>query len=298
MNKILVSTALLSLQLLSFSCGKDNNGSEPVPPAPPVPEEPKPAAKTEIKISASVKDTRATDFGFESGDKIGIYVVNYSGTTPGSLKTSGNHVDNMFFIYSGEWTPSSPIYWLDSTTHTDFYLYYPYNASISSVDSYPFELKSDQSKESDYKSCDFMIGKSPDIAPTNSSVNIEARHLMSRMVISLEAGNGFTKESLQAADISVRINGLRTKSFINIADATVTATGDPAVVIPFKDMSAYKAIVTPQTVGETNLISVTVDGREFNLRKAFTFESGKSHNFSVTLSKTSNGINVNINPWD
>lgn len=293
MNKILVSTALLPLQLLSFSCGKDNNGSEPVSP-----EEPKPAKKTEIRIDASVKDTRATDFGFESGDKIGLYVVNYSGSTPGALKTTGNHVDNMCFTYSGEWAPSSPIYWLDSSTHTDFYLYYPYTASISSVNTLPFELKSDQSNETAYKSCDFMIGKTPDVAPMSTSVNIEARHLMSRIVISLEAGNGFTKESLETSDICVRINGIRTESTVNIADATVTAVGEPTIVIPFKDKSVYKALVVPQTVEEMNLITVIVDDREFNLKKGFTFESGKSHNFTITLSKTSNGINVNINPWD
>ena len=41
-----------------------------------------------------------------------------------------------------------------------------------------------------------------------------------------------------------------------------------------------------------------LDGREFNLPKAFTFISGKLHRFTVTLSKTSNGINVSIGQWE
>lgn len=295
MNKIFAFIILLSLPIIAISCGKENNGTEPTPPTPP---EPKPVEKIEIKINPAVKDTRATDFGFESGDKIGIYVVNYSGTTPGSLKNTGNHVDNMCFTYSGTWTPTTPIYWLDNNTHADFYLYYPFISSIESIDALPFELKNDQSLEANYKACDFMMGKTSDIAPTETAVTIGADHLMSRMVISLEAGNGFTKESLAAANIQVKINGIRTQSLINIANATVIASGEPTSITPFKDNSAYKALIVPQKVEECNLISVTVDGREFNLKKGFTFESGKSHNFTVTLSKTSNGINVNINPWD
>ena len=65
--------------------------------------------------------------------------------------------------------------------------------------------------------------------------------------------------------------------------------------------NSYKAIVVPQLVGEGNLITINVDGRDFNLPKTsnFTgFVAGKKHNFNVTLSKTSNGVNVNITKWE
>lgn len=67
---------------------------------------------------------------------------------------------------------------------------------------------------------------------------------------------------------------------------------------PWRDGDTYKAIIVPQTVDEGKLITVTVDGREFSLKKSFTFESAKSHKFTVVLNKTSNGVNVNINPWN
>lgn len=294
MNKIFAFITLSSL-LLTVSCGNESNGSEP---APPTPTGPKPGEKMEIKINPAVKDTHASDFGFESGDKIGIYIVNYADNTPGVLKTTGNHVDNMCFTYWGEWSSLIRIYWLDDKTHSDFYFYYPFANSIESIEALPFELKNDQSQEADYKACDFIIGKATDVAPTETAVTIGADHLMSRMVIYLEAGNGFTKESLTAANIQVKINGIRTQSLIDLANATVNVSGEPTSITPFKDNSAYKALIVPQKVEECNLISVTVDGREFNLKKGFTFESGKSHNFTVTLSKTSNGLNININPWD
>ncbi len=285
-----LSTAL-GIVLLVTSC----SGGSPNEPDTPTPS-PQPTEKLEIKISPTIVSTRATDYGFESGDCIGLYVVNYNGATPGTLKNSGNHVDNMSFVYNGTWTPGVPVYWNDNTTHADFYLYYPY-ATVNSVDAYQFDVKADQSDVSAYKTSDLLVGNAKNVAPTEAATNIPANHVMSRVMIYLEAGNGFTKESLAASKITVKVNGVKCGSTVNLATGAVTATGDATAVTPLLSDNAYKAIIVPQTVAEGNLITVTADGRDFNLKKAFTFESGKSHKFTVTLSKTSNGVNVNINPW-
>ena len=58
-----------------------------------------------VPINISTTLTRATDSAFETGDKVGIFVVN----EPNALATSGNHVDNMGFTYSTTWTPDTPI---------------------------------------------------------------------------------------------------------------------------------------------------------------------------------------------
>ena len=73
-------------------------------------------------------------------------------------------------------------------------------------------------------------------------------------------------------------------------------------LIPLKEEgNSYKALIIPQAVGEGNLITVNVDGRDFNLPKSSkfsAFEAGRMHKFTVTLSKTSNGVNVNISKWE
>lgn len=247
-------------------------------------------------ISPAVAESRATDFGFETHDCVGLYVVNYNGSTPGTLLNTGNHVDNMRFTYSGVWTPDTPIYWKDNTTHADMYLYYPYS-SVKSVTAHNFDVKADQSNEASYKASDFMMGKVTDVAPTASAIKIPVNHLMSRIIINVEPGNGFTKESLAKAKVSVKINGLKCGSQINLATGAVTATGSAVPVTPWFVDNSYKALVVPQTVAEGNLITINIDGRDFNLVKGFTFESTKSHTFNVTVSKTSNGVNVSINPW-
>ena len=202
----------------------------------------------------------------------------------------------MGFTYNVTWTRDESMTWLDNMTHADFYLYYPF-ADVQNVAAHKFSVKADQSTEAAYKSSDLMVGKVLNVAPSEEAISIPVNHAMSRISIVLEAGNGFTTESLSKADIAVKINGVKCDATLNIASGAVSATGDPLVVTPLYADSAYKALIVPQTVEESNLITVTVDGRDFNLRKDFTFESAKNHKFPVTLSKTSAGVNVNINPW-
>ena len=283
------------LSIVLFSCSSSDSVIETEPP-------PTPTEKLPINISSSVSSS-AIDLAFEVGDSIGLYVVNHNADgSVAALQVSGNYVDNMQYTYNSTWTPATQTYWIDNSTHADFYLYYPYTSTITSIDAMPYSLKANQSQLSDYKAGDLMIGKTIDVAPTQSSVKIEAKHVMSQMTINLVAGNGFTDATLAAAKISVKVNRLKTKATANIATGAVTAIGDDTDIIPYKVANnSYKAIVVPQLVGEGNLITITVDGRDFNLPKTsnFTgFEAGKKHNFNVTLSKTSNGVNVNISKWE
>lgn len=294
-NKTFFTAAFVVCALCACSSGADGNDHE-------TPEKPVPTGKLPITISTSVsgvEESRVTDYAFEAGDEAGLYVVNRRADgSAAPLQAQGNHVDNMCFTYSGTWTPASPIYWLDNETHADFYLYYPYKASVADVEAVPYSVAADQSTEVAYKSGDVVIGSALNVAPTESAVSIKAKHVMSQMLVTLEPGNGFTDESLAAADVSVKINGIKTAATVNLSTATVTATGSATTITPLHVDNAYKALIVPQSVAEGNLITVTVDGRDFNLKKAFTFVSGKRHRFTVTLSKTSSGVNVDINPWE
>lgn len=281
------------LSALALGLSACSSGDKPT-----MPETPSKPEKLQIKINANPGNTRVTDNKFDNGDRVGIFVVNYDSETPGSLSLSGNHVDNMAFSYSGSWTSATPIYWKDDKTHADFYLYYPYSESLPSVYAIPFEVKADQSSEQNYKASEFMTGKTINATPSESAVNITANHLMSQANIYLEPASGFTTESLASANVAVRINGALTHISANLATGEISVSGDAASIVPLKADNMYKALIPPQTIAEGNLITVTVDGRDFNLRKAFKFESGKIHKFTVALSKTSNGVNVDIAPWE
>ena len=162
---------------------------------------------------------------------------------------------------------------------------------------YSFDVRPDQSTEAAYKASDLLAGKALDIAPTEEAILLPAKPCYEPRGDNSPAGAGFTPESLAAAAVSVRINGVKCGSVVDLSTGTATATGDATTVVPLRADNAYKAIIVPQTVAEGNLFTVAADGREFNLSKGFTFVAGQSHKFTVTLSKTSNGgVTVGINP--
>ena len=99
MKKLSFSLVTLSLMLAFLSsCGSSGSSSteEPDIPAP----TPTPEVKIPISLNVGMPITRATDTGYESGDKIGLYVVNYINGSASNLKQSGNHVDNMSFTWN------------------------------------------------------------------------------------------------------------------------------------------------------------------------------------------------------
>lgn len=249
------------------------------------------ADKLPINISTTL--TRATDAAFEAGDKVGIFVVN----EPNTLATSGNHVDNMGFTYSGTWTPDTPIYWLDKSTKADFYCYYPY-AEGANTAAHAFATKADQSQLANYKASEFLWGKSAGIAPTEEAVNITTNHTFSNALVILKPGDGFTEESLAAATKSVKICGIKTNATIDLATGVATATGNATEVTPYLENGQYRALIVPQTTAEGALIVVTVDGVDYTLSRSMTFKANKQHKFTVTLNKVSNGVNVGIGGWE
>lgn len=261
--------------------------------------DPKPSEDEKLPINLSLEvATKVTDTQFENGDAVGIYVVSYNGATAGTLENGGNLYDNVKFTYNGSWISAESMYWKDKSTKADFYCYHPYGAPAN-VNAYSFVTSADQSSENDYKASDFLWGKTAGVTPTAEVVQVGTKHILSKVVIDVKYGDGFTAESFAASTIKVGIRSVKTGATINLSNGEVTAAGVAAEVTPFKDGNLYRAIVVPQTVANSSsLIVVTVDGVEYALRKGFTFVSGKQHKFTVTVNKTGSGVNVGITDWE
>lgn len=239
----------LALLVACTSCGHDD------PDVPPTPTEPdKPASQIPINISATI--TRATEEAFESGDRVGLFVVNRNADgSAATLKPLGNHLDNMPYTYTTTWNAENTVYWKDAQTHADFYMYYPYTQTVASVSAMPFGVSADQSSLGAYKSSDLIVGPTLDAAPSASPVNIAARHLMSQVEIVLKAGAGYSESSLADADVSVKMNNLATSATVNLATSTISVVGSVRSLTPYKDGAVYRAFVVPQTVMGNNLIT-------------------------------------------
>lgn len=255
--------------------------------------------KLPINISVDF-ETRADDLSFDNGDSVGIYVVNYNGTTAGTLMAEGNQADNAKFTYNdGNWESENTIYWKDKSTATDFYAYYPYSASVN-ISAQPFAVKADQSSEANFWASDFLWGKNTNVAPTSGAVAIQTKHSLSRMVVNIKPGSGFTTSAWNAATKSVKICSAKTSANINLSTGVATATGDAGEIIPWKtSATSFKAMMVPQTVAaDSKFIVINVDGTDYVYRTGFTFKANTQHTFSVTINKGAGKVSVAIAEWD
>ena len=288
----LAQWAMCLAMLLAGSCSSDNNPDEPEPPSP---------GLLPIKLSCSISApaSRATDTAFETGDRIGLYVANYAGSTPPILQTAGNHVDNMPFSYSGNtWTSQSSVYWEDDTTPADFYAYFPYASTVADITAYPAEIKTNQSTASAHDSSNALWGKTAKQKPTASAVHITLAPLFSRIVVNLTAGKGFTTTDLADADIQVVLNNAHHKAILNLAQGTATPTGGSSDIRFLRDSDgqSFRAWVVPQDIALH--ITVTINGNPYTIEQEFSFESGKQHSFTLTVDKNGEGLQVDITGWE
>lgn len=287
MKKLLLFTVVF--YTLFISCSKDTPGETPIPDRPPI-------ESKKIPISISTQITRATDTNFERDDKVGLYVVNYNGSTPGTLASTGNHVNNMRFIYSGNWTPDEEIYWKDESTKADFYIYYPYTSSISNIAALPTSVKTDQSTEVNYKASYLFWGKTEGISPSKMAVNMSVKHVMSNIIIKLVPGDGYKKEDLSTAKVT--ICGLKTNATVNLTNGEITATGVSADITPINETTQYRALVIPQSVTDIDLIRVKIGDNTYLLNQSINLAPNKQYTSTITVNRSSQGINIGIGEWE
>ena len=274
-----------------------------------------------IQLSGDIDQlavTRVNDNGFCNGDVMGVYIVDYDGGTPGTLKASGNRGDNVRHTFDEpnyRWNSAYDLYWKDKHTHIDVYGYYPF-ADPKSVDDYQFEVRRDQSKPSEngemggYEASDFLWGKVADVAPTTSVIRLPMKHRMANARVTLVEGSGFAAGEWAGTEKTVLAPNLIRKASITLADGTVTANGsvEATATMPSRSGNEWRAIVVPQTVkaGET-LFSITIGGVPYKFAKneAFTYMPGKMSNFSIRVDKKAGSgqyqltlISESITPWE
>lgn len=257
--------------------------------------------KKPIVIAGTINQeytTRANDEGFCNGDVVGIYVVDYNGSTPGTLQNEGNRADNLQFTFDEaqyKWNPAYEIYWKDKTTHIDIYGYYPYGTP-EDVEKYSFEVEQDQRKETaegqmgGYEASDFLWGKSTDNAPTANIIRLGFHHKMASVRVSLVEGTGFENGEWASAQKEVIILNTARRADINLKTGTATASGaiPETGIIPYRHNDDYRAIVVPQTVeAGKSLLSVSVNGESYFFKKTedMVYNPSKQHNFTMTVNK-------------
>ncbi len=263
------------------------------------------AASRKISLSGEIQQvyqTRVNDAGFCDGDAVGIYIVDYNGSTAGELLDAGNRADNVKHIFDEaayKWIPSYDIYWKDDKTHIDVYGYYPYSMP-DNIAAYAFNVEKDQStsaaygKLGGYEASDFLWGKAENVAPTDKVIKLGFRHMMASARITLAEGTGFAEGEWAEVEKQVLVLNTTRSATIDLATGVVTPVGEvPSTgTIPYSDGNDFRAIVVPQEVAAgTPLLSITVGGTPYLFKKdeTFMYVPSKQHNFTITVNKREAG---------
>ena len=274
-----------------------------------------------IQLSGDITQlsvTRVNDSGFCDGDVMGVYVVDYDGGTPGTLKPDGNRGDNVRHTYeesSNHWNSAYDLFWKDKHTHIDVYGYYPF-ANPESIDDYQFEVQKDQSKISEdgemggYEASDFLWGKVGDVAPTTNVIRLPLSHRMSNARVTLIQGSGFAEGEWANTEKIVLAPNLVRKASINLANGEVKPAGsvESTATIPSRIGDEWRTIVVPQTLkASTTLFSITIGGVPYKFAKneALTYVAGKMMNFGIKVDKKAASgqykltlVSESITPWE
>lgn len=274
-----------------------------------------------IQLSSDIDQlavTRVNDNGFCNGDVMGVYIVDYEGNKPGTLKVNGNRGDNVRHTFDEpnyKWNSAYDLFWKDKHTHIDVYGYYPF-ANPESIEDYQFEVQKDQSKATEngemggYEASDFLWGKVSDVAPTTSVIRLPMAHRMSNARVTLIKGSGFAEGEWANLEKIVLTANVARKASINLSTGEIKTAGaaESTMTIPSRTNDEWRTIVVPQTVAAgTTLFSITIGGvpYKFTKNEAFTYVSGKMMNFGIKVDKqTGSGaykltlVSESITPWE
>ena len=274
-----------------------------------------------IQLSGDIDQlavTRVNDNGFCNGDVMGVYIVDYEGNKPGTLKVNGNRGDNVRHTFDEpnyKWNSAYDLFWKDKHTHIDVYGYYPF-ANPESIEDYQFEVQKDQSKATEngemggYEASDFLWGKVSDVAPTTSVIRLPMAHRMSNARVTLIKGSGFAEGEWANLEKIVLTANVARKASINLSTGEIKTAGavESTMTIPSRTNDEWRTIVVPQTVAAgTTLFSITIGGvpYKFTKNEAFTYVSGKMMNFGIKVDKqTGSGaykltlVSESITPWE
>jgi len=199
------------------------------------------AAPTRAASTADLQNT-----AFAAGEDVAVYVVDRANastyaSTPYRFRASA--VDgaghNALTYYSDATTASVLCYPITPSASVDIYGFYPYSlfASVSdrTTDDLAFSVSADQSTAAAYRASDVMMATAiTDQARTESTVNLQFRHLMAKLVVRLKqgvhAGSSSAVTAAELAGSTLTIGGVTAEATLDMTDGTVTTGSNSTTV--------------------------------------------------------------------
>ena len=244
--------------------------------------------------------TRATETSFENGDKIGLYATEYNGDVASPLQISGNWANNVATTYDGTtWTPTKKIFWSDNKM--DVYGYYPY-MTPTSIDEHLWSVQLDQSTPktedalSGYEASDFLWGKAIGVSQTDGDVQLEFKHLCTKMVVKLVKGETF--EGDFPDDTSLYLHSTVPIATIDFEKGIVSKYiyGEVSPIKAHRvSVDTFEVILIPQSIhSRLPFVEVEMNGISYMTYDLFSYRPGVQYSVAITLNSSPEQIEVEI----
>ncbi|KAA6341675.1 hypothetical protein EZS27_010543 [termite gut metagenome] len=259
-----------------------------------------------LSVSVDVSHTLVTGSSLEQGDAIGLYMMKssspedspYANNVKFTRSTSNNYIseESLFYPEEGE--------------GYDFLAYYPYYDDNKIVEAGSTDIKvaiqTDQSGAKAFSASDFMIAEGLDISKPEEIVSLSFYRKMSCLNIRLRPGQGYTADGLLEVNPIVRISGMYTNALYNFSSGKFSSYNTPTDIIPNGTwkidngmLVGKSAIVIPQITSASRVsIELEVDGVFFDCKLGASFESGTSHDVTLTASPNYGGLPIVISSTD
>ena len=280
--------ALAALALVAMGCERENIDNTPV------------VDDGVMRIEALHPSTRATETSFENGDVIGLYATTYEGEQAMPLQISGNWINNEALTYNGSsWKGRRTFYWNEGLM--DVYGYYPY-MEPTVINKHKWAVQTDQSLPaiegalSAYEASDFLWAKAEGVSQEDGSVQLQFKHMCSKVVIKLVTGEEYTDAFPE--DIDVYLYSTVPQALINFTTGIVSKDphGDAQKIKARKvAIDTFEVIVVPQSILEyAPFVEIIMGGISYMTEEIFTYHAGKEYIVSITLENSPQKIEINV----
>ena len=230
-------------------------------------------ANSRITISPVI--TRATEVNFETGDKIGVTIIQ-----------NGDFVyaENKLMTFNDGVFAGDLLWYPEGNDKSQIVAYYPYREGNTPTS---FSVEADQT--TGYGASDLMAASNKDVLPTVNTITMNFKHLLTKLVINV------TKE-VEANITSIALKGSIPTATLDLAALTVTADANVAATNitaqAVETNKTYRALIIPQTVALT-LEVATSDGKTLS-QKLTSTTLAQGGQYSVNIRVLPDDIEVKL----
>lgn len=286
--------ALLTLATATLLAGC-NNESDNTPAPTPV------AARFTSTIAAM--QTRVAGTAWTPDDRIGINAIDAATLAPVPFFNNTPYVTTQgdgVFIHDG-----GKAFYFQPGQYVTFYAYYPYRPDATGTTLY-FATDSEMQKPENQPQYDILYAKA-DANADNPDVKLQFSHVMSRIVLNFQPGQGIAS----LADIDYTISGLYLQGKVDIigggATSTTTAPEDITLSVPYADAGMSSPLILYPQYGNNNItLKLTMRGTDYtatfllplNPEGTHDLKPGYSYSYDVIVSNKSMTVSqATTTPW-